>query len=119
MHLWHTIDSVPFKIHFALIYAGVTPRHAGPFLIITKPHTHHKYFFPAPTTLCLKTGLPSFPSTLAKGFITAFVHTSNTSPKNCRIASSVCGLVGLFGILVFTLDEERELEVVVEEGVDV
>jgi hypothetical protein len=49
----------------------------------------------------------------------AFVHTSKTSPKNCRIASSVCGLVGLFGILVFTLEEERELEVVVEDGVEV
>lgn len=93
--------------------------YVDPFLIVTKPSTRHKYFFPAPTTLCLKTGLPNFPSTLAKGFMIAFVHTSKTSPKNCRIASSVCGLVGLFGMLVFTLEEERELEVVVDEGVDV
>lgn len=103
----------------ALICVGVKPRHVDSFLIISKPSTRHRYFLPAPTTLCLKTGLPNLPSTLAKGFITAFVHASNTSPKNCRIASSVCGLVGLFGILVFTLEEERELEVVVEEGVDV
>ena len=33
-----------------------------------------------------------------KGLITLFNHTSFTSLKNSRIASSVCGLVGLFGI---------------------
>lgn len=48
------------------------------------------------------------------GFITAFSQLSNTSAKNCRIASSVCGLVGLLAIEVLpgTLDaEEREVEV--------
>ena len=49
----------------------------------------------------------------------AFVHTSKTSPKNCLMASSVCGLVGLFGIDVLELDEDRELAVVVEGGTEV
>lgn len=70
-------------------------------------------------TLCLNTGLPNFPSTLANGLITALVHTSNTSPKNCLIASSVCGLVGLFGMLVELLLELPLPPEVVEGGVEV
>lgn len=80
---------------------------------------HHKYFLPAATTLCLNTGLPIFPSVLANGFIIAFSHTSKTSPKNCRIASSVCGLAGLFGILVLVEDEAPRLAVAVEGGTEV
>lgn len=79
----------------------------------------HKYFFPAAATLCLKTGLPSLSSTLANGLIMALVHTSRTSPKNCLIASSVCGLVGLFGMDVLELDEDRLPAVVLDEGVEV
>lgn len=79
----------------------------------------HKYFLPAATTLCLKTGLPIFPSVLANGFIIAFNQTSNTSPKNCRIASSVWGLVGLFGIVVVFEDEVPRLAVLVEGGMEV
>ena len=85
------------------------------------PHStllSQRYFFPAATTLCLNTGLPSFPSTLANGLMIAFIQISNTSPKNARIASSVCGLVGLFGIDVLEDDEDR-LAVVVEAGVEV
>ncbi len=48
--------------------------------------------------------------------MTALIQTSKTSPKNCRIASSVCGLVGLFGILVLELLDERLLAVDVEGG---
>lgn len=81
-------------------------------------YNHHRYFLPAAVTLCLNTGLASFPSTLAKGLIIAFVHTSNTSPKKALIASSVCRLVGLFGIDVLELDEDR-LALVVEDGVEV
>lgn len=43
----------------------------------------------------------------------AFNQTSNTSAKNCRIASSVCGLVGLLAMLVLpvvVLPTEREEE---------
>jgi len=79
----------------------------------------YKYFLPAAATLCLNTGLPNFPSTLANGFITALIHTSNTSPKNCRIASSVCGLVGLLGMLVLLELEERLLAVLLEGGWEV
>ena len=43
------------------------------------------------------------------GFITAFNHASNTSAKKSRNASSVCGLVGLLGIVaVFPDDEDVE-----------
>lgn len=79
----------------------------------------HKYFLPAATTLCLKTGLPIFPSVLANGFMIAFSQTSNTSPKNCRMASSVCGLVGLFGMLVLPDDEVPRPAVLVEDGTEV
>ena len=48
----------------------------------------------------------------------ALIHTSKTSPKNALIASSVWGLVGLFGIEVLEEDEDR-LPVVVEAGVEV
>lgn len=51
--------------------------------------------------------------------MTALIHTSKTSPKNCRIASSVCGLAGLFGILVLLELEERLLAELVEGGWDV
>lgn len=54
---------------------------------------------------------------LANGFIIAFVQTSNTSPKKARIASSVCGLVGLFGIDVLADEEDRP--VVVDGGLEV
>lgn len=40
-----------------------------------------------------------------KGFMIAFSHASKTSPKNPLIASSVCGLVGLLGMLVLALPE--------------
>lgn len=43
----------------------------------------------------------------------AFNQTSKTSAKNCRIASSVCGLVGLLATLVLpvvVLPTEREDE---------
>ena len=79
----------------------------------------HKYFLPAATTLCLNTGLPILLSVLANGFIMAFSQTSKTSPKNCLIASSVCGLVGLFGILVLLDDEVPRLAVLVEGGTEV
>ena len=49
----------------------------------------------------------------------AFVQTSKTSPKNCLIASSVCGLVGLLGMAVLELDEDRLLALVEEDGFDV
>jgi len=49
----------------------------------------------------------------------ALVHTSRTSPKNCLIASSVCGLVGLFGMDVLELDEDRLPAVVLDDGVEV
>ena len=49
----------------------------------------------------------------------AFSQTSKTSPKNCLIASSVCGLVGLFGILVLLEDEVPRLAAPVEGGRDV
>lgn len=61
---------------------------------------HHKYFFPAATTRARNTGLAITVSTPQNGFITAFSHTSNTSAKNWRMASSVCGLVALFAIEV-------------------
>ena len=76
----------------------------------------HKYFLPAATTLCLNTGLPIFVSVLENGFIIAFSHISNTSPKNCRIASSVCGLVGLLGMPVLLLEEEEEVPPRVVDG---
>lgn len=79
----------------------------------------HKYFLPAAVTLCLNTGLPIFPSVVANGFIIAFSQTSKTSPKNCRIASSVCGLVGLFGMLVLLDDEVPRLALLVEGGTEV
>ena len=79
----------------------------------------HKYFFPAATTLCLNTGLPILLSVLINGFIIAFIQTSKTSPKNCLIASSVCGLVGLFGILVLLDDDVPRLAVPVEGGTEV
>ncbi len=84
--------------------------------------TSQRYFFPAATTLCLKTKLPNFPSTLANGLIIAFVHTSNTSPKNALIASSVCGLVALFGILVLPLPllvDRPPLDAAIKEGFEV
>ena len=40
------------------------------------------------------------------GFITAFNHASKTSVKKSRKASSVCGLVGLFGIVAVLPDDE-------------
>lgn len=79
----------------------------------------YRYFFPAATTLCLNTGLPIFPSALENGFIIAFSQISKTSPKNCLIASSVWGLVGLFGILVLLEDEPPRLAAPVEGGRDV
>ena len=79
----------------------------------------HKYFLPAAVTLCLNTGLPILPSVVENGFIIAFNQTSNTSPKNCRIASSVCGLVGLFGMLVLLDDEAPRLAAPVESGTEV
>lgn len=77
----------------------------------------HKYFFPAATTLARNTGLVSCASMPWNGFITAFNQLSNTSAKNCRIASSVCGLVGLLAmdVLPGRLDAD-EREVVVEVG---
>ena len=79
----------------------------------------HRYFFPAATTLCLNTGLPILLSVLEKGFMMAFSHTSKTSPKNCLIASSVCGLVGLFGMLVLLEDEAPRPGAPVEVGSEV
>lgn len=73
----------------------------------------HKYFFPAATTLARKTGLLKGVSTRQNGFMIAFNQTSKTSAKNCRIASSVCGLVGLLAMLVLpvvVLPTEREDE---------
>lgn len=73
----------------------------------------HKYFFPAATTLARKTGLPKGVSTRQNGFMIAFNQTSKTSARNCRIASSVCGLVGLLAMLVLpvvVLPTEREDE---------
>lgn len=73
----------------------------------------HRYFFPAATTLVRNTGLVSLASMPWNGFITAFNQLSNTSAKNCRIASSVCGLVGLLAIDVLPgmLEaEDREVE---------
>lgn len=49
----------------------------------------------------------------------AFIQTSKTSPKNCRIASSVCRLVGLFGILVLLDDAVPRLAVLEEGGTEV
>lgn len=67
---------------------------------------------PAATTLVLKTGLTILSSTPVNGFMIALIHISKTSPKNPLMASSVCGLVGLFGMLVVELlDLELEVEV--------
>lgn len=49
----------------------------------------------------------------------ALIQTSNTSLKNSRIASSVCGLVGLFAIsvlLLFELDEVGGVDVYGPKG---
>lgn len=83
------------------------------FFFFTRPDCCYKYFFPAATTLARKTGLPKGVSTRQKGFMIAFNQTSKTSAKNCRIASSVCGLVGLLAMLVLpvvVLPAEREEE---------
>lgn len=40
----------------------------------------------------------------------ALTHTSHTSVKNCRIASSVCGLVGLVAIEVEVEEDEDDME---------
>ncbi len=79
----------------------------------------HRYFLPAATTLCLNTGLAILPSVLANGFMMALSQTSKTSPKNCRIASSVCGLVGLLGTLVLLEEEAPRLAATVDEGTEV
>ena len=57
----------------------------------------YRNFFPAASTLARKTGLVSSWLMPWNGFITAFTHASYTSLKNKRMASSVCGLVGLIG----------------------
>ena len=49
----------------------------------------------------------------------ALIQISNTSAKKSRIASSVCGLVGLFAIsvlLLFELDEVGGVEVYGPKG---
>ena len=54
--------------------------------------------------------------------MTALIQTSKTSPKNCLIASSVCGLVGLFGILVplpLELEAREPIPEALVEGVEV
>ena len=79
----------------------------------------HRYFFPAATTLCLNTGLPILLSVLENGFMMALSQTSKTSPKNCLIASSVCGLVGLFGMLVLLEDEAPRPGAPVDVGSEV
>ena len=59
----------------------------------------HRNFFAAVNTLALNTGLAKALLMPWKGFIIAFTQVSYTSPKNSRIASSVCGLVGFVGIV--------------------
>lgn len=44
----------------------------------------------------------------------ALHHTSKTSPMKPRIASSVCGLVGLFGTLVLEDPEVLALDTAAE-----
>ena len=63
-------------------------------------------FFPAVITLALNTGLFKVLFTPWKGFMNAFTHASYTSVKNNRKASSVCGLVGLFGMFAAFPEEE-------------
>lgn len=70
----------------------------------------HRYFFPAATTRARNTGLPTTRSVPPNGLITALSHTSNTSLKNSRIASSVAGLVGLFAMEVLPVAEDVEDE---------
>ena len=124
-----------FSVNFCLLFEAHIPHvESGGIFHISALRAHpqtlvevyslhnvlpHRYFLPAATTLCLNTGLSIFPSVLANGFIIAFNQISNTSPKNCRIASSVCGLVGLFGIVVVFEDEVPRLAVLVEGGMEV
>lgn len=59
----------------------------------------HRNFLPVVKTLVLNTGLDNVLLMPWKGFIIDFTQTSYTSVKNSLTASSVCGLVGLVGIV--------------------
>lgn len=89
----------PSHHHLLLLVDAPTVKDFPPSLSSLKIQ---RYFFPAPTTLARKTALlsnpPSTSSAPAKGLKHALIQFSNTSQKNKRIASSVCGLVGLFGM---------------------
>ena len=65
------------------------------------------HFRPAAVTRCLNTGLLISLPIRKKGFIRVFAHNSKTSVMNWRIASSVCGLVGLCGIDVDEIVDAR------------
>ena len=62
---------------------------------------------------------------LWNGFIVALIHTSKTSQKNKRMASSVCGLAGLLAmepapeVELLKVEEEDADEVEEESGLEV